>query len=1116
MNHFQNDSGLRVLILEDNPADAELLAYELQKAGFVFTSRHVDNKKSFIKAIKELCPDIILSDYELPTINGWEALQIRKDLCPDVPFILVTGAVGEERAIEMLTGGATDYVLKRNVSRIIPAVKRSLHEVYEHRKRKELEEERDKLFRELELRVEERTKALQVEVNAMARLHELSTVSIQEENLGPILTKIVDVAIDVSGADFGNIQFLDAETNQLTIVAQRGFPKWWVDYWNGVGRGKGACSTALRKGERVIIDDVKQSTIFTDKTALEIQIRAGVRAIQCTPLVSRLGRPLGMFSTHYRKPQWPSDRELKFLDLLARQAADIIERSQFTAALRESEEKYRLIYDSSLHGIMFTRPDDSVISANSSAQKILGMTEEEIVKAGREGIADKSDPRLDPALKERIRTGKFFGELNYRRKDGSIFPAEVSSVIMKNEKGQTFSSINFRDISIHKRNEAARRLSEEKFSVAFARNAAAMSIVRLKDGRYLDVNDAWVAIFGCHREEVIGRTSVELNLWPTLRLREHIFDRLNQTGSVSEFELTVKRRSGEDCVILLSAEVLTMADEKVILTSCLDITERKRSEERNEGQKAVISGIATIFHKALTCVTQEELGQACLAVAEEITKSKFGFIARINTRTKKIYDLAISDSGWKACGMQDPTGHEKKLTVDVGIRGLYGRVLMNGKAFFTNDPSSHPDSIDLPEGHPPLTAFLGVPIKQDNRTIGMIGLGNRAGGYGPDELASLEALAPAIMQALSSKQAEEEVRNSQNLLKAVIEGSSDPIFMKDRESRLIFGNSALFRVWGKREHEVIGKRDSDLYENPAIAEALMENDCRVMESGQSQIIEESVQTREGLRIYLSMKTPYRDVSGEIVGVIGIARDITERKGAEGDREDLIAKLELANKELESFSYSVSHDLRAPLRAIDGFSSMLMKDLESQLDEEGKRKFNLIRDNTKKMNNLIDDLLKLSRIGRTELNRKKVDMKGLAGSAWQALLDANPGITVDLKMADLPKASGDEGLLSHVFSNLLSNAAKYTRKRKKALIEVGGETNGKEAVYYVRDNGAGFDMKYYDKLFGVFQRLHPESEYEGTGVGLAIVQRIIRRHGGRVWAEGKVGKGASFYFSLPKV
>ncbi len=167
-----------------------------------------------------------------------------------------------------------------------------------------------------------------------------------------------------------------------------------------------------------------------------------------------------------------------------------------------------------------------------------------------------------------------------------------------------------------------------------------------------------------------------------------------------------------------------------------------------------------------------------------------------------------------------------------------------------------------------------------------------------------------------------------------------------------------------------------------------------------------------------------------------------------------------------------------------------------------------------MNHLIEDLLALSRVGRSNLTLKKIDMNKLLDSVWKQEQEAHPEIAVALETGDLPEAVGDQSLIWQVFSNLLANAVKFTRKRKKAVVEVGGEIRNGENIYHVKDNGTGFDMKYYEKLFGAFQRLHPENKYEGTGVGLAIVQRIINRHGGRVWAEGKVGKGATFYFSLP--
>ncbi len=231
-------------------------------------------------------------------------------------------------------------------------------------------------------------------------------------------------------------------------------------------------------------------------------------------------------------------------------------------------------------------------------------------------------------------------------------------------------------------------------------------------------------------------------------------------------------------------------------------------------------------------------------------------------------------------------------------------------------------------------------------------------------------------------------------------------------------------------------------------------------------------------------------------------------------ESLNSKLEAANRELESFSYSVSHDLRAPLRAIDGYIRMILKKQEQHFDKETQRHFHSIRDNVQTMGRLIEDLLAFSRFGRREMSEANLDMEGIIKDVWQNLVTANPERTMSLHVEEVRPAIGDRTLIREVFSNLLGNAVKFSRHRDVTRIEAGSRVNESETIYYVRDNGVGFDMKYHDKLFSVFQRLHSPDEYEGTGVGLAIVQRIIHRHGGRVWAESEVGAGATFHFTLP--
>lgn len=228
-----------------------------------------------------------------------------------------------------------------------------------------------------------------------------------------------------------------------------------------------------------------------------------------------------------------------------------------------------------------------------------------------------------------------------------------------------------------------------------------------------------------------------------------------------------------------------------------------------------------------------------------------------------------------------------------------------------------------------------------------------------------------------------------------------------------------------------------------------------------------------------------------------------------------AELEASNKELESFSYSVSHDLRAPLRAIDGFSRILAEDHSNKLDADALRVLEVIRTNTQQMGRLIDDLLTFSRLGRKSIERSPINMEELARDVSAQLGAADSGSVPRFEVGALAPANGDTALLRQVFVNLLSNAAKYSKGKHAALVQVSCNSKNGENVYCVKDNGVGFDMNYANKLFGVFQRLHSPEEFEGTGVGLAIVQRIIHRHGGRVWAEGKVNEGATFYFTLPK-
>jgi PAS domain S-box-containing protein len=373
-------------------------------------------------------------------------------------------------------------------------------------------------------------------------------------------------------------------------------------------------------------------------------------------------------------------------------------------------------------------------------------------------------------------------------------------------------------------------------------------------------------------------------------------------------------------------------------------------------------------------------------------------------------------------------------------------------------------------------------------------------------------------EIVERKRAEE----SQAQLAAIVESSDDAIIGKTLDGIIFSWNSGAEKLYGYSPEEMKNHSISTLI--PPNRPDEMPTILARIKHGENIEHYETIRIRkDGSIIYVSLTTsPIKDMAGNIIGVSTIARDVTERKRTEEEIKKLdqelkyqIMQLEAANKELEAFSYSVSHDLRAPLRAIDGFSRVMLEDYVDKLDDEGKRYLNIIRSNTQKMGQLIDDLLVFSRLGRQEIRTSGIDMGKLAKAVSEELKLAVPERKLKFTINTLIPAQGDQAMIRQVFINLLSNAVKFTKPKERALIEVNVRSVGDENVYTVKDNGVGFDMQYVNKLFGVFQRLHSSEEFEGTGVGLAIVQRIIHRHGGRVWAEGKVNEGATFYFTLPR-
>ncbi len=502
-----------------------------------------------------------------------------------------------------------------------------------------------------------------------------------------------------------------------------------------------------------------------------------------------------------------------------------------------------------------------------------------------------------------------------------------------------------------------------------------------------------------------------------------------------------------------------------------------------------------------------------------------------------LFDLASGEVEWLAAAGR------KRVRAGPGVR--YSIRLMGDLEGLKRGEPQRIDVHALPPG-PEVEAllasgvhvYMAVPMIAGGELIGALSFGGEQEYFPAEQVTIAQEVATQIGIAIAQARlfervqrhageletANRQLRESQRRFSELLGNVQLISVMLDREARITYCNEYLLRLTGWKNEEVIGHSWLELFIPPDAVRLKDRLQVLLADRPEGRHGDNEIITRSGERRLIRWNnTALRSAAGEVIGLASIGEDITERKRDEQAIRDLnaslerrvaerTAQLEGANKELESFSYSVSHDLRAPLRAVDGYALMLEEDYAARLDGEGRRLLGVVRDESRRMGRLIDDLLEFSRMGRQAPMKQSVDMTALAGEVAKEIVG---GSAVAVNIETLPPAPADRAMLRQVWINLVGNACKYSAKKSDPRVAIGGRTEDAENIYWVRDNGAGFDMRYAEKLFGVFQRLHRQEEFTGTGVGLAIVQRVVTRHGGRVWAESKLGEGACFYFSLPR-
>ncbi len=636
------------------------------------------------------------------------------------------------------------------------------------------------------------------------------------------------------------------------------------------------------------------------------------------------------------------------------------------------------------------------------------------------------------------------------------------------------------------------------------------------DGRITDVNAATEAVTGRSRAELVGTDFSDYFTDPE-KARTG-YKEVFREGYVLDYELEVRHKDGHTTPVLYNASVYRDETGGVtgVFAAARDITERKRADEAGALNSQRME--ALLHLNQMMDATMQEVTDFVLEEAVRLTQSKIGYLAFLNED-----ESILTMNSWSKSAMAECAISEKPFLYPVESTGLWGEAVRQRRPIITNDYAADNQwKKGCPQGHVALVRHMNVPVFDGSKIVIVAGVGNKAEEYDQGDVQQLILLMESMWRLLERKKAEEALRLAGVYNRSLIEASLDPLVTIGPDGKITDVNAATEAVTGRNRADLVGTDFSDYFTDPEKARAGYKE---VFSSGYVLDYELEVRHKEGhVTPVLYNASVYRDETGNVKGVFAAARDITEKKKAEkaimrmnDELEQRVVErtvqLTAANKELEAFCYSVSHDLRSPLRSIDGFSQAVLEDYEEKLDDRGRDCLHRVRAASQRMGQLIDDLLKLSRVTRGEMQNNVVDLSSIVRHVAEGLRESEPGRQVELIVHEGLAAEGDPQLLRVVLENLLGNAWKFTSKHQTAKIEFGMETMDGTQAYFVRDDGSGFDMAYSEKLFGPFQRLHAVTDFPGTGIGLATVQRIITRHGGKVWAEGGVEKGATFYFTV---
>ncbi len=919
------------------------------------------------------------------------------------------------------------------------------------------------IYREITARkrIEEQLQNSQIRFKLLSEINSLLLTSKQPET---IIRTIADKVMEYLHCEAFFNFIVDETSGRLKLNGYAGIPPEaakeieWLDF------GAAICGCVARDNQPIISVNVQKNG--DERAAL---VRSyGIQAYASYPLRNE-NKTIGTISFGTRSRTSFNYDELSMIEIVADQISVAMRKKQAEADLKASEERSRSIIVTAMDGLWTNDISGRFLFVNDVYCQTIGYTREELLTMRISDIeaAEKQDETKEHILKVFQQGGDRF-ETKHKRKDGTILDIEISAKYSDIGNGQLV--VFARDITERKKAEAELKASEERFSNAFHSSPVALSISRVSDGKFVDVNNSFLHLFGYKREEIIGQKAAELNIYDNPENRVEIIRRLEQQGKVVNYEVTARTKTGNEIKALTSAEKIMLNGQTHINWTTIDITDREQAEELLRETSNYLNNLLDY------------------ANAPIIVWDPHFRISRFNPAFERL------------------TGYQSHEVIGLNLDILFPE-------------DKKPESMQLIR----MTLsgerweVVEIPILRVDGEVRTV-LWNSANVYDNDGRKIIATIAQG-QDITERKQADEAMKISETKYRRLFEAAKDGILLLDGETgQIIDVNPFLEEMLGLSYKEFIGK---NLWELGYFKDIVSNKDNFTELQKKKYIRYEDLPLRnaDGLERKVEFVSNLYEVDHRKIIQCNI-RDITERKKAEENIKQLnvelkhhSTELEASNKELEAFAYSVSHDLRAPLRSMEGFSQALLEDCKDILNDECKDYLRRIQNSAELMAQLIDDLLQLSRLTRVEMLVDNVNLSDMALSIAAELKKLQPQRQVEFNITPGLIGRGDGKLLRIALYNLLENAWKFTGKVPVAHIEFGAVDDDGNTTYFVRDNGAGFDMKYADKMFNPFQRLHTVGEFPGTGIGLASVQRVIHRHGGVARAEGKVGEGATFYFTL---